>query len=170
MIYDLYGDCEEDGDYSIDWATERKVSGIQRVREGIENHHIYIDWQSQGDSKISPVGRAKINGIGYQDGACHATTDVKFTFMPTKEGERPGRLYDPCCNGGRVPLGFAGEGMGLLRRRIDFMKALHKAYPSPKKSNDPSPLRGERCRNCPSFGAKWLKENKNLANNRYEPS
>jgi hypothetical protein len=161
LNYDLYGECDEEGNYSMDWATERKLSGIAGVQEGIEKYLLYVEWQGQGEEKISPVGRAKVNGIGWQDGACHATSDVKFTFMPTKEGERPGRLYDPCCNGGRVPLGFADEGLGLLLKRIAFMEALHKKYPSPETSwNNMNPLQGERCRQCPSFGAKWLRENK----------
>lgn len=153
-----YEGCTEDEDGNYNEPQDLWL--LEELRKAAEACHLYIDSKLGGPEKVSPVGRAKTNGIGWQDGECHATSGIKFTFMPTKDGERPGRLYDPCCNGGKVPLGFADEGLGLLIKRALFMEALHKEFPKPKGTSAPSPLQGDRCRQCPSFGAKWLKENR----------
>ena len=126
--------------------------------------YLYLDHQLSGSDKVSPVGRARGSSIvpANQDGSCHKVNDVKFTFMPTKEGERPARLYDPCCNGGKVYLGWADEGLDLLIRRYLFMESLHATYREPRVPGYGyrNLLEGKRCYNCPSFGAKWLRENK----------
>jgi hypothetical protein len=115
------------------------------------NHHIYIDTTINNPEKISPVGRAKKWGL--QDGECHPVNDVKFTFMPGA------KLYDPCCNGGHVPLGHASNPQDLFEQRFKFITYLHKAYPSENKSHNH--YQGERCKNCPSMGTKFLKLNPN---------
>ena len=139
----------EDKEYCV--KTESDTYYIDVLKVNAENDLIYIDNQRMGTRNVSPVGRAKKNQFGDQDGLCHSTDDVKFTFMPTKEGARPGRLYDPCCNGGKVPLGFADEGLRLLIKRYLYMEALHSTFPG-------KDLHGARCWACPSFGAKWMKQ------------
>lgn len=133
---------------------------IEALREYAQENLIYIANFVAEENKVSPVGRARLNELGWQDGSCSATGDVKFTFQPTKEGQRPGRIYDACCNGGKIELGFADEGIKLLHRRIHYMDALHQAYPISTNSPKENPGCGERCRNCASFAAKWVKENK----------
>jgi len=127
---------------------------LQYLMEAAQTGKIHIESQTGDPDKISPVGRAKTNGIGCQDGACHPDP-LQFTFMPTKEGERPGRIYDVCCNGGKIALGHANEGMKLVFRRILFLQALHNRYPRPE-GYAINPLGGKRCWNCQSFGAAWL--------------
>jgi hypothetical protein len=144
---------DEDGNF----VEHRDAWMINELRKAAGDCLLYIDSKMEGPNKISPVGRAKTNGIGIQDGYCHPTAEAKFTFMPTKEGERPGRLYDPCCNGGKVPLGFADEGVDLLLKRILFIQTLHDTHPLPEKRWS-NPGQGSRCAACPSFGAKWLKQ------------
>lgn len=150
-------ECPECGEV-YDYLGQESMC-VDSLREAAKNEFLYIDSKLASEEKVSPVGRAKKNEFGIQDGACHETDDIKFTFMPTLPGERPGRIYDVCCNGGHVPMGFADEGINLFFKRMLFMQALHKKFPITKTSIGHNDGQGYRCLNCPSFGAKWVREN-----------
>lgn len=157
LIYETCEGNEEEG-----WNEPPDAWLVEELRKAASEEKLYIDSKTPGPQKVSPVGRAKTNGIGQQDGECDPFGSAKFTFMPTKEGQRPGRLYDACCNGGKVALGFADEGLALLLRRALFIHDLHQTHPLPEGNRwqNPNPGCGSRCAACPSFGAKWLKENR----------
>ncbi len=142
---------------------DRLYGAAQSLLEVIENHDLYLDRRIDSTEKISPVGRARMYNMGSQDGACHPTQDMKFTFMPGSPGGTPAPLYDACCNGGKLPLGNACDGaLTLLALRHDYMKALHKEIPitySSTAANNYNPGGGIRCHGCASFGAKWTREN-----------
>jgi hypothetical protein len=127
------------------------MSIIEEAHQYLER--IHVDRQGNNPEKLSPVGRARRSYFAAgQDGACGATADVKFTFEPGA------KLYDPCCNGGHVKLGSARDPEQLFRARYWFMRALHAKFPSPQ-SYKHNALGGERCRQCPVFGAQWLVKN-----------
>lgn len=106
------------------------------------------------DDKVSPVGRALDNGIGYQDGRCGAVSPLYLTFSPD------GSIYDVCCNGGKALIGTVDDGLSLIYIRAAFMRKLFKKYPVSEKSPfDHNPLNGDRCRECPSIASKWISQN-----------
>jgi hypothetical protein len=138
-------------------AYDKMDLDVSTLKEAADCSQIYIDHHHGGFGKVSPVGRARTLPDATQDGHCGHTSGVKFTFKPN------GELYDVCCNGGKVPLGHVDDGfLRLFALRHKFLDSLIKAYPLPsEKTHWPvyDEQTGERCYNCVSHGANWVKKN-----------
>lgn len=138
-------DDEEADHYATGLRIDMDTGLVRRwLTDKIDRAQFFID-SKLTHKQVVPVGRALDMGIsGGRNGSCHWKDDIKFTFQPG------GYLYDPCCNGGHVPLGHAKDGMLLFARRIKFMQALHKRYTYGYGDDT-------RCRSCADFGARWTR-------------
>jgi hypothetical protein len=128
-------------------------AGLYWLQDLMRDNRFFVDVQ-ESHHTVS-VGRAVDNHIdSNKSGSCSWNGDeeeIMFTFEPG------GKLYDPCCNGGHVPLGHAREGLALYLRRAAFMKAMLYRAKMERYSGS------EKCLNCPAFGSNWLRDNRKQA-------
>lgn len=115
---------------------------LQTLAESSKDGHIYIDRKIAGEDKVSPVGRAAKNGIGWQETDCWDGRAL-FTFEPT------GDIQGVCCVGGSVPLGNVDLGAWPL-----FVLA--REYVQDRRQKPAC----SRCSTCSYDSRLWIKQNK----------
>jgi hypothetical protein len=118
---------------------------VQNLIAACKDDHLYVDFRSPGEDKISPVGRAAKNGIGYQVVQCELEQAL-LTIHPT------GAIQGICCTGGNVPLGHVRDGAWqLFALAALYIRAVKTKYPGKTSM---------RCRECSSFAATWVAQRK----------
>ncbi len=118
---------------------------IAELLKASKEGHFYVDRRSPGEAKISPVGRAAKNGIGYQDCECWDGRSI-FTIAPG------GDLQGVCCTGGNVPIGNVRDGAWQLYALASlYIRAIKQRYPGKTSA---------RCQRCSAFAAGWVSQNK----------
>jgi hypothetical protein len=96
---------------------------IAELLKAAKEGRFYVDRRSPGEAKISPVGRAAKNGIGYQACECWDGRAI-FTIEPG------GDLQGVCCTGGHVPIGNVRDGAWQLYALASlYIRAIKQRYP-----------------------------------------
>ena len=118
---------------------------IAELLKAAKEGRFYVDRRSPGEAKISPVGRAAKNGIGYQACECWDGRAI-FTIEPG------GDLQGVCCTGGHVPIGNVRDGAWQLYALASlYIRAIKQRYPGKTSA---------RCQRCSAFAAGWVPQNK----------
>jgi len=154
---DKCGEDISDDDYNEtrDRAYDILGSGqISELAESCKDGSLFVETRLSGSQRVSPVGRALHNGIGYQGTNCWGSTESSPVFTID-----PGGIIQGICKvGGHVPAGHVKDGAWqLYAMAYAYIMARYDAYPKQTRLSDEDP---ERCRTCATFASKWLLSSK----------